>query len=85
MAHMTQVAVKAMIAATAAAGLALAPTPAMAADVFTYGRPNVIAAKEKLFEEAQAKAIAAMEELAAAKAKVSSTVGTAVAQVRVQC
>ena len=70
-----------MIAATAAAGLVLAPAPATAGDVFTYGRSEVIAAKEKLFEEAQAKAVAAMEELAAARAKVSSTVKDSVAQV----
>ncbi len=70
-----------MIAATAAAGLVLAPAPATAADVFTYGRENVIAAKEKLFEEAQAKAVAAMEELAAAKGKVITSVTDTVAQV----
>ena len=77
----TQVAIRTMIAATAAAGLMFAPAPAMAGDVFTYGRSEVIAAKEKLLEEAQAKAVAAMEELAAAKSKVSSTVNNTVAQV----
>ena len=79
---MTQTAVRTVIVATAAAGLVFAPLPALAGDVFTYGRPEVIAAKDKLLEEAQAKAVAAMEELAAAKAKVSSKVNNAVAQVR---
>ena len=42
-----------MIAVTAAASLTAAPLPAMAGDVFTYGRPQIIAERERLFEVMQ--------------------------------
>ena len=48
--HPAQVAIRSLIAVSAAASLAVAPVPAMAADVFTYGRPAKIAEKEQLLE-----------------------------------
>jgi hypothetical protein len=48
-----QVAIKAIIAASAVGSLAAAPLPAMAGDVFTYGRPAIIAERERLFEVMQ--------------------------------